>query len=308
MKKSFIRAFGLPLLAVLGIAFTLFMIFRGAKKAPIAPIVYQPPVSPFDHYVAGIGMVESVYKNIPIGIPFVDIITDIYVKVGDVVEEGAPLFTIDTRTLTAQYNDALEALRYAEINYEDKQAQYAFYERLQDKSAVSEQLYTQTYYQKELAKQQVANAKGTLQVIQTNIERSTARSPIAGKVLQLNIRKGQLARADGYDGQPLILFGDTTYYHVRVDIDEEDAWRVVKGAPAQAYVRGNASITFPLQYVYTEPYILPKKVLTGANSERVDTRVLQVVYRFAKDSYPIYVGEILDVFIESLPSKDASCA
>lgn len=307
MSKHILRKYILPLAALIGIGFTIFIIFWGAREAPIAPIVYAPPVSPFEHYVAGVGMVESVYKNIPLGIPFVEIISKIYVQVGEVVQENTPLFMVDTRSFEAQYNEAEEYLRYAQINYEDKKTQFDFYQRLQEKTAVSEQEFQQAFYQKELAQQQVENAKGALQVIQTNIDRSTVLSPIEGEVLQLNIRVGQLATVDGYDGKPLILFGDTDYYHLRVDIDEEDAWRIVAGAPARAFVRGNSAISFPLEYVYTEPYIIPKTVLTGANTERVDTRVLQVVYQFAKDNYPIYAGEILDVYVDALPHKGEAC-
>ncbi len=307
MSIKKIRKLILPILAIFGILFTLFMIFRGAKKAPAGPVVFAPPESPYKHHVAGIGVIESVYKNIPLGIPFVDIITHVYVRVGDVVQKNAPLFTLDTRAFDAQMQESLQTLRYAQINFEDKKTQYSFYERLKNRSAVSEQEYTRAFYQMELAQQQVATAQEAVNVIKTNIERSTVLSPIDGEVLQLNVRPGQLATADGYAGEPLILFGDTKYYHLRVDIDEEDAWRIVKGSPAQAYVRGNATITFPLEYVYTEPYIVPKKVLTGANSERVDTRVLQVVYRFEKDTYPIYAGEILDVYIEALPNEGSLC-
>ena len=69
-----------------------------------------------------------------------------------------------------------------------------------------------------------------------------------------------------------------------------------------AYVRGNRTISFPLTYVRTDPLVIPKQSLTGATTERVDTRVLQVIYAFDWDHLPIYVGQILDVFIESIPS------
>jgi len=50
--------------------------------------------------------------------------------------------------------------------------------------------------------------------------------------------------------------------------------------------------------VRIEPYVIPKKSLTGDNTERVDTRVLQVIYRFERPSFPIYAGQQVDVFIE----------
>ncbi len=56
-------------------------------------------------------------------------------------------------------------------------------------------------------------------------------------------------------------------------------------------------------FVRTEPYIIPKTSLTGQTIERVDTRVLQVLYRFQKGDFPIYAGQLLDVYIEALPNS-----
>jgi hypothetical protein len=44
--------------------------------------------------------------------------------------------------------------------------------------------------------------------------------------------------------------------------------------------------------------VIPKKSLTGDNTERVDTRVLQVIYELDTTGRPIYVGQQLDVFID----------
>jgi len=54
-----------------------------------------------------------------------------------------------------------------------------------------------------------------------------------------------------------------------------------------------------LEFVRIDPYILPKRSLTGDNSERVDVRVLQVIYRFKPPAFPVYVGQQMDVFIEA---------
>ena len=47
----------------------------------------------------------------------------------------------------------------------------------------------------------------------------------------------------------------------------------------------------------------PKKSLTGDSSERVDTRVLQVIYRVEDAALPVYVGQLMDVFIEASHNK-----
>jgi len=98
--------------------------------------------------------------------------------------------------------------------------------------------------------------------------------------------------------EPLILMGDTETLQVRADIDEVNAPLVVPGSPGVAYLKGFTDRAIPLTFVRIEPYIVPKRSLTGDNRERVDTRVLQVIYGFERPSFPVYVGQQVDVYIE----------
>jgi HlyD family secretion protein len=44
--------------------------------------------------------------------------------------------------------------------------------------------------------------------------------------------------------------------------------------------------------------VIPKKSLTGDATERVDTRVLQALYRIDGTSSAPFIGQQMDVFIE----------
>jgi HlyD family secretion protein len=152
----------------------------------------------------------------------------------------------------------------------------------------------------EVARAEVAAAEAQLKATETDIERLTIRTLVSGQVLQVNIRLGEFAQA-GMLQTPLMMLGNVERLHVRVDIDENDAWRVRRDALAIAFVRGNRELSTPLQYVRTEPYIVPKRSLTGDTTERVDTRVLQLLYGFNRDDLPVYVGQQMDVFIQAPP-------
>ena len=54
-----------------------------------------------------------------------------------------------------------------------------------------------------------------------------------------------------------------------------------------------------MNFVRTEPYVIPKKPLTGENTELVDTRVLQVIYAIDAPNAPLYVGQQLDVSLDA---------
>jgi multidrug efflux pump subunit AcrA (membrane-fusion protein) len=149
-----------------------------------------------------------------------------------------------------------------------------------------------------IAQAAIDSAAAQVQQVRTELERLTVRAPVSGTVLQCNVRPGEFAQA-GSLSTPLILFGNCDILHVRVDIDENDAWRLKTGSAATAYVRGNSEISTPLTFVRLEPYVVPKKSLTGESTERVDTRVLQVLYAFDPKGLPVYVGQQMDVYIDA---------
>ena len=152
----------------------------------------------------------------------------------------------------------------------------------------------------DIAEADIAAAQSQVEETQTQIDRLTIRSPVDGEVLQVKVRPGEYAQA-GPLATPLMLVGDVSTLNVRVDIDENDAWRIKPSADAMAAVRGNRDLQTRLKFVRIEPYIVPKRSLTGESSERVDTRVLQVLYGFNRDALPVYVGQQMDVFIEADP-------
>lgn len=294
----------LPILAVVGLVFAFLMVLYGMRRPPTPPIEFPPPVPPYKHYVVGSGTVEAASEDIMIGVPFNEIVTEVYVHPGNQVQKGDPLFQLDTRFLLSQRQEARRKREVSIVNYENERTQLDLYQKLKDKRAISENEYNQRFYATELALKEVYKAEANIKVIETNIERSTILAPISGEVLRVNAHVGELADINPFDKTTLIVFGNTDRYRVRIEVDEDDAWRVVQGEPAMAYVRGNSSISVPLRFLYIEPYIVPKTMLTGDNDERVDTRVLQVIYEMDRDHLPIYVGQLLDVYIKGLPSDE----
>lgn len=308
------RKYLLPLLAIAGAIFGLMMVYRSQKSVPVPPVLFPPAKSPYVHSIAGAGIVEASSQNISIGTPFNEIIKKIYVVEGNKVKMGDPLFELDLRNFEAQLESSKAELHLAEVDYENKRTQYSFYERLKDNRAVSEQNMQQAYYALLEAEENLKVAKMNVAVIATNIERSIIRAPIDGDILQVNIHVGEIAPVIPFISSQstwltaangtLILMGNINPLQVRVDIDEDDAWRFAPGSRATAFVRGNSLINFPLKFVRVEPYIIPKRSFTGMTVERVDTRVLQALYVFDRGKLPIYAGQVLDIFIESKPITD----
>jgi HlyD family secretion protein len=306
----------LPILAVAGFLFAAYTVVSSNKPIPVAPAVAPPASAPFKSFIAGSGIVEARSRNIAIGTPLSGIVKTVAVKVGDKVQAGEPLFYLDDRDTRAELavkqadlakakagvNEALASLK-------DTKSLNDLAESITDRRAISsEELLRRrnalliNTSKLDSAKALVQQAEAALETTQTTLDRLTIQASVNGEVLQVNIRPGEFAQA-GALTTPLLVLGNMDQLHVRVDIDENDAWRFDKNSKAVAYLRGNRDFKTDLVPAYVEPYVVPKKSLTGDSTEQVDTRVLQALYSFDRNQLPVYVGQQMDVFIEA---KDAA--
>ncbi len=302
----------LPLLAVAAITGATLSIVRTQPRVERTEPPSPPPASSFADTVAAVGLIEASTENIAMGAPLGGVVEKVFVKAGDQVEAGQPLFAQETRHLRAALGVRRAALATAAAQVQTVQTELA---DAQDQLTRSQQLgkerviSTDEFMRKKFAVQTgeaklreaqaaVTSAEAQISETETEIERSTVRAPLAAQVLQVKVRPGEFAPA-GQTAEPLMLLGGARPLHVRVDVDEHEGWRVRPGATAVAHIRGNAELKTPLKFVRFEPLVVPKKSLTGASTERVDTRVLQVIYAVADDALPLFVGQQMDVFIEN---------
>ncbi len=297
-------------LALMGVLLTIATLWGAGDKPAAPPPMESPPHNPYEVTVAAAGIIEAVNENVRIAPPVSGLVTKVHVKVADLVEQGDPLFQLDDRELRAQRQTKTDSLPSAaaliaeqEIRLRDVQDQLKRLQSVTDRRAVSEDDVQRKWHEAEGAKRALIRARADLHLAQTVrdevqalINRLTVRAPRNGMILQVSIRAGEYATVNAID--PLILLGDTETLQVRADIDEVNAPQVVPGSPAVAYLKGYTDQSIPLTFDRIEPYIVPKRSLTGDNRERVDTRVLQVIYRFERPSFPVYVGQQVDVYIE----------
>jgi len=301
-------------LGLLGLAFAIWMVVVTSRAVPVAPPVVTPATPPYASYIAAAGIIETRTLDIQIGTQVAGLVTEIYVAVGNRVKRRDPLFKLDDRTLTAQLavqratlQTALTRVREAEASLADLRNRLALAEAVKDERAISKEDLTSRRYAVQTAMAHLGSAQADAKLAEsqvkqteTNIDLLTVRAPVDGEVLQVHTRVGEFAQA-GPLATPLMLFGNIDRLHVRVDIDENDAWRFRPQAQAKAFMRGNPSLNTLLTYEWTEPFVIPKKSLTGGTTERVDTRVMQVVYSFDRAELPVYVGQQMDIYIEAPP-------
>ena len=157
----------------------------------------------------------------------------------------------------------------------------------------------------QLQEAKVEEARAQLLAARAELDRRTVRAPRVTlpsgttaeelTVLQVHIRPGEMASANTH----LMLLGGLRRLHVRVDVDENDIARFKPTLGGEARTRGEPVARFALSFVRVEPYLVPKSSLKGSATERVDSRVLQVIYALPEGASGLFVGQQLDVFLGS---------
>jgi len=299
--------------AILGMAAMFFLVARLKKPDPVAPPLVEPAAAPYQAAIGARGIVEALGENVHIS-PLVNgVVEEVCVKVGDQVKKGDPLFRVDSRgaraavaSREAEIPVLAARLEEAEANLAEKRDLLERVNKLGSKNVASQEEVRRATFQHRAAEALQARAaaelvqgKTLLAEAQTDLDLTLVAAPRDGEILQVNIRAGEYASPNTM--VEAILLGDTSTLQLRADVDEDSAWRVRPGAAATAYIKGTRENPIPLTFVRVEPYILPKKSLTGESTERVDTRVLQVIYTFNMPKTPVYVGQQMDVFIDGTP-------
>jgi RND family efflux transporter MFP subunit len=316
------RKYILPSLAVGLMVFAVVHALYIQQPGPQSPPPVPPPATPFGDTVAGQGIVEpyseaSTTGNIAIGSQLAGVVAKVQVHIGETVKKGDLLFELDKRLTEADLklreaalplNDAQANVAKANLNQMEDQFKRA--RAILGTGAIAEQDFVtaqQNYMsataQLSLAKAAIEQTRAQINQDKTTLDVMEIRAPVNGTILQVNVRPGEYITTA--QGQTLILMGNLQPLCVRVNIDQEDLPRLKLNAPARAKIRGDVTQEeIPMTFVRLEPYVVPKTSLTGANTERVDTRVVQVVYAIDSEHHlvgekKILVGQLLDVFIDT---------
>jgi multidrug efflux pump subunit AcrA (membrane-fusion protein) len=341
-----------PIIPIIAVA---MFVFACAYVISVHKTVHAttPPIAPTEQWSAGsvaaVGLVEPESEDIALSCAVSGMVTHLYVKAGDHVHSGDPLFSVDDRDVRSQLEtreatlDSAKAslsrlekvprpeevppaealVEASKADVADAEVQFRLIQSVTDRRAVSLEDVERRRLALEGAKARLAVQERNLALLKAGtwapdlaiarasvrqddaavnetrvaLERLTTRAPMDGLVLQNHVRLGQYAQC-GNISDPLMLFGGGKDLHIRVDVSEADAWRVRPGVHGIASVRGNSAMRFPISFVRFEPYVIPKMSLTGDSTERVDTRVLEVIFRFDQSTDAVYVGQQMDVYIE----------
>jgi RND family efflux transporter MFP subunit len=297
-------------LAMAGITGAVLLIKKTNKEKPRPAPLVEPARSPFADSVAATGIIEARQENVRIATTKAGLVTKVHVAVGQHVKSGEALFQLDDRdarakltTAESQLGSLRAALKAEQAMLADAVDQKERATKLREQNVASEEELARKQFQVENWKARVAKIEADIVASQaqvsaakTELDILTIRAPRDGSMLQVNVRAGEYANVN--PNEPLMVLGEVEKLQIRADVDEQNAWQVQTNQPAVAFLKGDTKNPLPIHFIRIEPYVVPKKSLTGDSAERVDTRVLQIIFEMDRPNVPLYVGQQVDVFIQ----------
>ena len=213
----------------------------------------------------------------------------------DTLQKTQTSYEMDPRSVSRDALDgAINAAAVAETNLEVAKRQYELTKAGAWIYDIRSQEQTEHALEKAYASSSALLGKYTL------------RAPRDGIVLSINTIVGNYASPQGsYDaytqGQdPVIILGSPpASLNVRCYVDEILVPRLPSASKmkAEMSIRGS-DVKIPLKFIRVQPFVSPKIELSDQRQERVDVRVLPVIFKVEKPaSVNLYPGELVDVYI-----------
>jgi HlyD family secretion protein len=137
------------------------------------------------------------------------------------------------------------------------------------------------------------------------LSKYTLRAPRDGTVLAISPSVGSFVSGQGtYDTytqgmDPVLVLGTHAHLNVRCYVDEILVPRLPVPAKmkAQLSIRGS-NVKIPIEYLRMQPVVSPKIELSDQRLEKVDVRVLPIIFRLeTPKGVNLYPGQLVDVYI-----------
>ena len=321
-------------LAVIGVLFGIATAYVFGIQKPPQPPAFTPASNPYKHGIYANGIVESVQdsgENINVYPDVSGTVSAIFVADGQRVSVGDRLFQIEDSVQRGIVDQQLAQANLAQAQIKVAQATLKNLREQYDKQAASARLDPRS-----VSKDTLDNARNSVAIAQANLEAADkqfiaatkayeaaralldkylVRAMSEGTILAINSTVGSYASPQGIYGTYTQLFGPVVRMgkiqnglQVRCYLDEILIERLPRTSTMRATMFIHGSTTpIALKFIRLQPNVVPKIQLSNERTERVDLRVLPVIFNFdVPPAMAIYAGQLVDVYIEEDRSGAAS--
>jgi HlyD family secretion protein len=298
-------------LAVLGVLLGAGSAFFGRFQPKPQPPAFKPAANPYPKGIYANGIIESAQtsgSNVNIYPEVSGTVLRVLVTEGQKVKAGTPLLELDDRVQRATFESAKAQVEVAAAGLASAQAQYAKLKASWDldQRSVSRDALDTSANAVRSAKAGLELAGKQAKAAEALLSKYLLKAVSDGTILSINTSAGSfISSQGGYNTytsgfMPVIVMGSMNGdLAVRAYVDEILIQRLPDPSKlhARMSIRGT-SISVPLKFVRFQPNVSPKIELSSQRTERVDVRVLPVVFSFVKpEGVNLYPGQLVDIYI-----------
>lgn len=196
----------------------------------------------------------------------------------------------ESRAADTELNEAIEDLRLAEAELSSSRAA----SEMAEAGPTADDLA--------IAEAKVEQARAALTLAEAELEKHVIKSPIDGHVLYRHLEPGEIFDVDAEQQPPILSLGDIGRIRLRAEVDEADIARVFVGQKVIASADSIGDKLLHGEVVHMEGIMGRKSIRTQATTERLDTKVREVLIALSEDCPPMTVD--LQLTVRFLASPD----
>jgi HlyD family secretion protein len=300
------------IIAAIGIVAGLISVYAYNDR-----IKNQPPVAvsynPYHNGIYATGIVESYQEdgsNVNIYAEVSGRVTHIFVKDGQTLKKGEPILSIadsSQRGIVKKDEALIHSAKASLVNVKQQlekiQRSYSI-----NRKSISKNTLDNAINAVKISEEDVRVAIAQFESDKAVLEKYLIKSPIDGVILRVAAAIGGYVSPSGtYDSYtqgmlPVIQMGVVTpYLQVRCYLDEILVPRLPQSNKLSAtlFIRGLNNKSIPLDFVNIQPFTIPNIQLSNERNERVDVRVLPIIFKFTKPTdVNLFPGQLVDVYIK----------
>jgi HlyD family secretion protein len=145
------------------------------------------------------------------------------------------------------------------------------------------------------AEGQVNIARAELATARAAADKLTIRAPIAGTVLQVNAKPGEVAGPTSQ--QPLLVLGNVSALRVRAELDERDFGEIKIGQSVLVRAAAFRGRDFPGKVAFIAPIVERARISAREQRNATDVDVVEVLIDLGQAD-PLAVGMKVDVYFQ----------
>ena len=297
--------------AILGVLLAIGSAYISGIPAKPQPPAFKPASNPYAKGIYANGIIETAQssgENINVYPEVPGTVVKILVTEGQHVEAGTPLLMLEDSVQRSTTESAKAQIDVAKANFKSLQDQYSKQKAswVLDPRSVSKDALDSAENAAKAAKATLELAQKQYQAANALLNKYVIKALSDGTVLSINTATGSFISSQGvydtYTGvfKPVMVMGNMKGdLAVRCYVDEILINRIPDPSAIEARMTiQGTNINVPLKFVRIQPNVSPKIELSSQRTERVDVRVLPVIFSFEKQKgVSIYPGQLVDVYI-----------